>query len=628
MRHDYLNNVPLSEAVDLFLREAEKNGFSAGSELVETSRAAGRYTSEAVYARICAPHYNACAMDGIAVKASDTFGAAENSPVTLSPGSYDVVDTGDPLPAGRDAVIMIEDVREDDNGGVRIFSSVAPWHNVRQVGEDMCMGDMIAPQGARVGPALVGAFLAGGVTSLNVKKRPLFAVIPTGDEIVPPTGDPGSGEIIEFNSSVISAQLNEWDADCVISPIVRDDKEMIRETILGYSGYCDAVLVLAGSSAGRDDYTSSVFAQLGTLLLHGAAIKPGKPVALGIVGGKPIVGLPGYPVSAMVVSERFIKPLIDLWYSRRSAGSETARAVLTKRVVSSLKYEEFVRVTLGTVGETCYAVPLPRGAGVITSVTKAGGILHVPQNSEGFEAGEAVEVDLLRPRAEITDTLVITGSHDPLIDEIAQEVSRRGLGFSIVSSHVGSLGAFRAVGAGQAHMGACHLLDEETGEYNVAYLKKYFPDGGASLVGGVYRIQGLMVKKGNPLNIDGIKDLTHVRYVNRQRGAGTRVLLDHLLAKEGISPDDIDGYRNEKYTHSAVAASVAADNADAGMGILSAAKIYDLDFIPLWREKYDFLVADAFADDPKVKAFFDILRSESFARRLGEMGGYVVRGDD
>lgn len=622
MRHDYLNNTPLAEAKQTFLSAAAEAGFTAAVCRVPTAEAAGRITGEAVYARISAPHYNASAMDGVAVAARKTFGASENRPVYLTKDDYTVVDTGDPLPDGTDAVIMIEDVHEDAAGTIKLLSAVSPWQNVRQVGEDLCMGDMIAPCGTKITPALCGAFLAGGVTEVPAKKRPVFGIVPTGDEIVSPTANPAPGEIIEFNSTIFSAMLREWGADSAVYDIVRDEKPLLREAVRKAAAACDAVLVLAGSSAGRDDYTAAVFGELGRVLLHGVAAKPGKPVVPAMLGEIPAVGLPGYPVSAMVVMEEFVKPLCDLYYGRTSAAEDSVSAVLTKRVVSSLKYEEFVRVTLGTVGGICYATPLPRGAGVITSVTKAGGVLRVPQNSEGFEAGDAVDVRLLRPREEIGNTLVVTGSHDPLIDEIADEVNRRGLGFTVVSSHVGSMGALRAVGAGQAHMGACHLLDETTGEYNVSYIKKYFPDGGVSLHKGVGRVQGLMVAPGNPLNVREIADLLRCRYVNRQRGAGTRVLFDYLLKQNGISPDRIDGYGNEKFTHTAVAASIAAGNADAGMGILSAARIYGLEFIPLYHEEYDFLVDERYADDSKVRAFFEILESGAFRRRLEEMGGY------
>ena len=628
MKHNYLTNTPLEQAQDLFFGEVKNSGFGYTAEIVPTAEALDRKLSRAVYAVISSPHYNASAMDGIAVSAEDTFGAGERTPKILQKEQYTVVDTGDPLPDGADAVVMVEDVITLPDGSVKLLQAVSPFQNVRQVGEDLCMGDMIAPTNTEVAPALIGAFLAGGVTEVEVKKRPRFGIIPTGDEIVKPTSTPKKGEIIEFNSSIFTAMLRQWGADAKVYDIVKDKKNMLHSAAAEALAECDAVLMLAGSSAGRDDYTSEVIASLGTVLLHGIGVKPGKPAVLGLAGNKPLIGLPGYPVSAIVIMEQFIKPLTDLYYRRKPEETPAESAILGKRVVSSLKYKEYVRVTLGNVGGRLVATPLSGGAGVITSFTKADGILEIPQDCEGLEAGSAVSVRLLRKKDDVENALVITGSHDPIIDEIADLAQKLGCGFTVRSSHVGSMGAITAVKAGQAHLGAVHLLDEQTGAYNTPYIEKYFPAGGAVLKKGVGRVQGFMVPKGNPKNIRAVADLKRCSYVNRQRGAGTRVLLDYLLKRESISPDTLRGYKNEKFTHTAVAASVAAGNADAGLGIYSAAKIYGLDFIPLWNEEYDFLVNEAYADHPYVKAFFEILHSDAFKARLAEMGGYTVPEDE
>ena len=622
MKHNYLNNTPLSEAKKLFFEAVDECGFFGKCETVRASDALGRTLDRAVYAAISSPHYNASAMDGIAVRSADTFGASEKDPAVLKKEQYEVVDTGDPLPEGKDAVIMAEDVINDAEGTVRLYSSASPWEHVRQVGEDICMGDMIAPSSTVVTPALIGAFLAGGVTALPVKRRPVFGIIPTGDEIVPPSSVPKKGEIIESNSSIFSAMLHGWGAEARVFGIVKDKKELIKAALEKALEECDAVLILAGSSAGRDDYTSEIVASLGKVIIHGVAVKPGKPAVLGIAMGKPVVGLPGYPVSAVIIMEEFVKGLAEKWFGRKVKGNDTVKATIGTRINSSLKYREYVRVSLGSMDGKLSATPIPGGAGVITGLTKADGLLIIDQNSEGFEKGSEVDVRLLRDLSEISNALVVTGSHDPIIDELADLVQRAGLGFRVKSSHVGSMGAIAAVKAGRAHMGAIHLLDEESGEYNTSYVEKYFPDGSAVLKKGVRRIQGLMVPKGNPLNIQNVSDLARCRFVNRQRGAGTRVLLDFLLKKEGISPDEIDGYKNEKFTHTAVAAFVASGGADAGLGIYSAAKIYDLDFIPLCDEEYDFLVSGEYVDHPFVRAFFELLESEEFKARIEKMGGY------
>ncbi|MBQ7547091.1 MAG: molybdopterin biosynthesis protein [Clostridia bacterium] len=623
MKHNYLNNLPLDEAKALYTAHLHAAGFSATAETVRTADANGRVLAKAVYAKICSPHYNASAMDGVAVRAQDTFTASEHDPLLLTPDMYRVVDTGDPIPDGFDAVIMVEDLIDAGDGAYTILSGVHPWQNVRQVGEDICMGDMIAPTGTALTPALCGAMLAGGVTMVDVLRRPLVGIIPTGDEIVPPTDAPKTGEIIEFNSSVFRGMLAEYNADATLYPITPDKKDAIRDALQTALDECDAVLISAGSSAGRDDYTSEIIASLGTVLVHGLAIKPGKPAVLGEALGKPVIGLPGYPVSAIVVMTEVVAGVLAQWYGKTQNTQETVQAVLGRKIVSSLKYTEYVRVALGRLGGKLLASPLSRGAGVITSFTKADGILTVPQNCEGYETGETVPVRLLRPAAEIEKTLIVTGSHDPLIDEVADLLAQTGAPFRVSSTHVGSMGAIYALKGGLAHMGAIHLLDEN-GAYNESYIKRFFPDGGAVIEKGVGRMQGLMVARGNPLHIKDFTDIRHVRYVNRQRGAGTRILCDHLLRENGIDAAEINGYDNEEYTHTAVAALIAAGNADAGLGIYSAAKMYGLDFIPICRETYDFLIAEDCADDPMVRAFLDTLRSAACRECLARMGGYSL----
>lgn len=622
MKHNYLNNTELSKAEEIYFAKIRESGFSQKTEIVSVQNAYGRILSAAVYAKICSPHYNASAMDGIAVRAEITYGASEQSPVILKKEEYSVVDTGDPVPDNCDAVIMIEDVTEDDEGNAKLISAVSPWQNIRQIGEDICMGDMLAPTGTKLTPSLCGALLAGGVTNVSVIKRPLVGIIPTGDEIVKPTQAPEKGEIIEFNSTIFSAMLNEWNADSKVYDIVKDKKELLLSSLEKAINECDIVLVLAGSSAGRDDYTSTIISQLGEVIIHGIAAKPGKPAVLGISGDTPVIGLPGYPISAIVVMEEFVKKIVSEYYHLKKITDKTIKAILSKRVVSSLKYKEYVRVTLGKTEGGYFAVPLPRGAGIITSFTKASGVLEIEQNCEGIEAGEEVTIKLLKDENEIENALIITGSHDPIIDEISDILKERGYGFSVISSHVGSMGAISAVRAGQAHLGAIHLLDSESGEYNKSYVEKYFPEGGVVLVKGIGRMQGFMVAGGNPLGIKTMCDMKKHRYVNRQRGAGTRILCDYILKKDGISPKDINGYNNEKFTHTSVAALIASGSADAGLGIYSAAKMYGLDFIEVCNEEYDFLVGEKHIDNPMVKAFFEVLQSDELKKRIEKMGGY------
>ncbi len=626
MAFKYLTNTPLDEAREKYIAALTENGAAPTSETVASRDAAGRVTARAVYANICSPHYNASAMDGIALPARLTFGAGETAPVTLRADEFTVVDTGDPIPPGCDAVVMVEDVVKNGDGSVRLYAPAAPWQHIRQIGEDVCAGDMLLPTGAAISPSAVGALLASGVLSVEVTRRPVVGIIPTGDEIVPPTADPRPGDIVEFNSSIFSAMLAEWGASARVYPIVPDDFDRIKKALADAAAECDVVIINAGSSAGREDYSAQAIAEVGELLIHGVAIKPGKPAILGMLGAKPVIGVPGYPVSGIIVMTELLRPVLTRCFGCPAETREYARAVLASRVVSGLKYREFVRVRLGCVGGRLTASPLSRGAGVVTSFMRADGILDIPQSTEGIEAGETVRVRLLRPLSELGDTLVITGSHDPLIDELADLMRIADPEARVSSTHVGSMGGIMAVRRGEAHAAGVHLLNADDGVYNEAYIEKYFPGGGVRLVECVGRTQGLMISAGNPKGITGIGSLIANKcgYVNRQKGSGTRVLFDYLLKKEGIEPSRIDGYEREEFTHTSVAAQIAGGTADAGMGIYSAARMYGLDFLPICTEQYDLLIPDGAWDGAPVRRLIETLQSPAFAARLAALGGYTL----
>ncbi len=625
MAFEYLNNTGLDETREGYLNKLTENGLSVRGETVPVSAALGRITYEPVYAHICAPHYHACAMDGIALDAHVTAGAGETSPVTLSRDMFIEVDTGDPLPDGCDAVVMTEDVIDAGEQGIRLYSAAVPWQNIRQIGEDICAGEMLLPGRTKVTPSAMGAMLAAGVTEISVAAKPVIGIIPTGDEIIPPCADPKEGEIIEFNSTIFSGMIEEWGASAVIYGIVRDVPELMEKALKRAISECDAVLLCAGSSAGRDDYAARIISGAAELFCHGIAIKPGKPAILACCGRKPIIGVPGYPVSGIIVIEQILKPVIERMTGAAPLIEETAEAALSRNLVSSLKYREFVRVRLGRVEDRLIATPLGRGSGVVTSFMRADGMIDVPRFSEGYAAGATVHVRLMRRLSEIERALVVTGSHDPLIDELGDMMKRRPGGCSINSSHVGSMGGIMAVKRRECHAAGIHLLDDN-GEYNISYLKKHFPNGGVRLVECVYRSQGIMVGKGNPKSIKSIADIARpdIRYVNRQKGSGTRILCDSLCAREGVDTSRVYGYDREEFTHTAVAALIAAGSADAGMGIYSAAKIYGLDLIPVCEEQYDILIPDYAWGSELTEALLELLRSGEFAARLCEMGGYRV----
>lgn len=625
MGFSYLTNLPLEQARRDYLSLLTERGLAPRTETVPVQSACGRVTAGAVYAQICAPHYPACAMDGLAVTAADTFGASETTPVRLGPGRYELVDTGDPLPAGRDAVVMVEDVVwKGDEALLR--EAAAPWQHVRQIGEDVCAGEMLLPARTAVSPAAIGAMIAGGVLEVEVLARPVVGIIPTGDEVVPPTPDPAPGDVMEFNSAIFSAMLTQWGALPRTYPIVRDVEADIRAALERAVSECDMVILNAGSSAGREDYSASAIAAVGEVFCHGIAIRPGKPAILGCRGAKPILGVPGYPVSGIIVIEQLLRPLVERCTGNQPDPAPTVEAVLSRPVVSGLKYQEFVRLRMGRVGDRLIAAPLDRGSGVVTSFMKADAILEIPQGTEGYEAGERVTVRLLRPEAELDRTLVAIGSHDPLLDELANLMHLENPDIYMSSSHVGSMGGIMAIRRGETHAAGCHLLNEADGTYNTAYLEKYFPNGGLRQVECVGRTQGLMIARGNPLGLQSFGDIARpgVRYVNRQKGSGTRILADYLCRKEGVDPAAVYGYDREEFTHTSVAAQIAAGTADAGMGIYSAARLYDLEFLPVCVEQYDLLIPDYAWDTPAVRQLIRTLKSEAFRARLLELGGYTV----
>lgn len=626
MGFEYLTNVPLEQARADYRKLLKEQGFGPRTEVIPVYEACGRVTARAVYAHICAPHYAASAMDGVAVCARDTFGATETTPVTLQKEQYIVLDTGDPVPEDRDAVIMVEDIVKNEDGSITIHAAAAPWQHIRQIGEDVCAGEMILPSHMTISPSAIGAMIAGGVLEIEVIAKPVVGIIPTGDEIIPPCTDPKPGDILEFNGSIFSAMVKSWGADAVVYPIVPDKFDQIKAMVSRAAAECDMVILNAGSSAGREDYSARVIRELGQVLYHGIAMKPGKPAILGCQGAKPILGVPGYPVSGIIVVEQLLKPLIDHWLKVPAVPSQYAQAILTRPVVSGLKYQEFVRVRMGYVGDRLMASPLSRGSGVVSSFMKADGILEVPQGLEGFEAGAEVTVRLLSPLEKLRNTLVVIGSHDPLLDEVADMLHLEDSSLFMSSSHVGSMGGIMAIRRGEAHAAGCHLLNTQDGSYNRSFMKKYFPRGDVKLVRCVGRQQGLMVARGNPLNIQKFSDIAAegVRYVNRQKGSGTRILTDYLCKQENLDTSAIYGYDREELTHTSVAAQIVSGSADAGMGIYSAAKLYGLDFIPICIEEYDLIIPDHAWETPMVRQLIATLKSDGFRDKILSLGGYTV----
>ena len=626
----YIHDRPAAQA---FAAWEEACAAAGCPERLETIRlpldqAVGRVTAEPVWARSSSPPFDAAAMDGIAVHASETVGASETTPVLLASDAFEIVDTGDPIPGDFDAVVMREDVHEVD-GGVELRAAAAPYQHVRSIGEDVSAAELLLPAGHRLRPVDVAAAGAAGATELVVRRRPVVTVIPTGDELRPIGSELAEGELPDTNSVMLAAQAEEAGCEAHRFEIVPDVPEQIVAAVRTAAARSDLVIVIAGSSAGRDDHTAEVVAEAGTLAVHGVAVRPGHPVVLGVVNGEagagtPVLGAPGYPVSAALTFDIFAAPLLARLEGAPPPEGPVAKARLARKLASTMGMDDWVRVRLGRVGGQLVATPLPRGAGVLTSLVRADGLLVVPAKLEGHHAGEDVTVRLLRGVGEIERTIVVTGSHDLVLDLAASTLRDRDPSVTLASSNVGSLGGLTALRDGLCHVAGSHLLDPETGEYTLPYLEKLLPGREVAVVRLVHRDQGLIVAPGNPTGVTAIEDVAerHLRYVNRQRGAGTRMLLDHQLVQHGIEPGAIEGYRREEHTHLAVAAAVAAGRADCGLGVLAAARAFGLDFVPVAKEPYDLVLLKDSLDDELPAPLFDLLESEDFRDAVTALGGY------
>ena len=628
-RKRYLKKTPLTDARELFLSTVEPARLA--TEEVAVEEALDRITVQPIFAKISSPHYHASAMDGICVRAEDTFGATEFIGKKLSLGGdlpdagvFQYVDTGNALPTWANAVVMIEKVHQIDERTVEIFESVAPWNHVRLVGEDVVATELLLPRSHRLRPYDLGALLAAGHTTVRVKARPKVGIIPTGDELIQPGEETKPGAVIDFNSTVLAAFVREWGGAPVKYPRARDESTALNSALRRAVMECDLVTIIAGSSAGEHDLTADIVAEAGELLAHGIDVMPGKPAVLGRVEDKPVLGVPGYPVSAIVIAREILRPALEKFLGSAAPVHGNVRAVVPKKIASHLGLEEFLRVTLGRVGEKLVAVPLARGAGVITTMVHADGLLRIPSLVEGLNAGEEVEVELLRPVQDIENTILCTGSHDLAIGVLEDLLKRSHPELKIAATNVGSLGGLLALERGETHMGGTHLLDTGTGVYNIPDIKRTIPRVPLVLVHLAQREQGLLVARGNPKRVAGLKDLakTGVRFVNRQAGSGTRVLLDYEVKKLGIDPKAIVGYDREEFTHMGVGVAIASDLADAGLGVRAAATALGLDFIPVGDEEYDLVIARHFYDSLRGAKLMQIIRSDEFKRAVSALGGY------
>ncbi len=630
-RNIFVKNHPLTEAKDLWQKALAEIGFGSSTTAIQSisvDEALGYRLAEPVFAIHSSPSYNAAAMDGIAVHFADLAQASEASPVHLGKGKFRAVNTGNALPECFDAVVMIEDVHYVSDEEVELSMPATPWQHVRTIGEDIVATELILPEGHKIRPIDQGAMLATGVTQIKVRRPPKVQVIPTGSELIQPGQAAKPGQIIEFNSRILAGYLNDWGAKASGSAPVIDDPDHLRTAIKKQVQENDIVVLNAGASAGTRDYTSNVLAELGEVIAHGVAIKPGKPVILAIVDNTPVIGLPGYPVSAILTMRLFVRDMVYAFMNMETPKAQMMEAVMSRPMASAMGVDEYVRVTLGQVDKNFMATPAGKGAGAVMSLVRADGLLTLPAGSEGIGAGEKVQIELLRPRQEIESTLVFIGSHDNILDVMANQLYKQRPAIRISSAHVGSMGGIMAIRRGEAHLAGTHLLDEESGEYNISFIKRFLADVPLQLINLCYREQGLIVQKGNPLAIRDFADIAERKFsfINRQKGAGTRLLTDKILGDQNIEPRAIQGYDHEEYTHMSVAAAIAGGSVDTGMGIRAAAVALNLDFVPVTQERYDLILPLKFKEDAKVGIVLDLMRNDrNFHEKVRALGGYDLR---
>jgi len=641
-RNIYLNKISLEEAkqkIDKAILEG-KFLLSSKNELLPVEESLARVTSEAIYAKRSSLHYTASAMDGIAVHSKSTENASERNPVILTyKKDFLHVNTGNPIPEGFDSVIKIEDVipveqkensqpniQKEEFEQLKIFHSVYPGANVRNIGEDIVTHQLILTANHKIRPVDIGALMAGGIAEINVRQKPRVAIIPTGEELIGLDKEEiKAGDILDFNSRILSNSVIQWGGKPVIFPVIRDIKDELEKTLLSAINENDIVTVIAGTSAGSKDFTAKALSEIGEILFHGIAIMPGKPTLAGIVQNTPVIGLPGYPVSFLIAAWEFVLPLVYKNLALTPPKRSKVKALMARKVVSRLGNEEFLRVKLAKIDDNIMAYPLSRGAGVISSLVEADALIRIPSLSEGLALKEQTEAELLEENnSNLDNTIIIIGSHDLILDVLKNELQTNSPEFRLASFHTGSMGGLLALKQGVAHLATSHLLDVESGEYNFPYIKRILADQNLAVVNMAYRKQGFMVASGNPKKIMKVSDLVQkdVCYINRQKGSGTRVLLDYLLGKENINPDEIQGYHQEEFTHLMVASAVANKRVDVGLGIYSAARAFQLDFIPLIKERYDLIIPEKYLHSKRIKKLLEVIKTNHFKEQATELGGY------
>ncbi|HTJ03163.1 MAG TPA: molybdopterin biosynthesis protein [Methylovirgula sp.] len=605
-----------------------------GTETVPLAASLGRILAQTLRSPIDVPPFDRATVDGFAVRAEDVAAATEVAPVSLAlnaetiacgfapklevaAGTATPIATGGPIPRGADAVVMVEYTDSDGENRVLIRRAIAAGQNIGFAGSDIAQGETLLRRGAQIGSREIGMLAACGLAQVSVFKRPRVAVISTGDELVQPGEALRPAAIYDSNGPIVAAAIEENGGEAINYGAVSDDEAALAKTVREAHAECDMVILSGGTSKSAGDLTYRIIAKLGKpgILAHGVALKPGKPLCLAVAGGRPVVILPGFPTSAMFTFHDFVVPVLRAMSGMAARRDVTREARVPTRILSDLGRTEFVMVALTDSSDGLNAFPLGKGSGAVSAFSQADGFLTIDALAEGLPEGSLANVTLLDPQVQVPD-LTIMGSHctglEVVLDRLADQ------GFNARAVAIGSLGGLGAAKRGECDLAPIHLMDPATGIYNRSFL-----GDGLDLVEGWRRMQGLVFRHGD-VRFEGKEAADAIaaaladpgcHMVNRNQGAGTRIIIDRLIGK--ARPP---GYFNQPKSHNAVAAAVAQGRADWGVAIAPVAKAYGLGFLPIAEEHYDFAVPRARRDSPAVTAFIAALADENVRRGLSALG--------
>jgi putative molybdopterin biosynthesis protein len=599
-------------------------------------QALGRVLAADVAAPIDVPAFDRSSVDGFAVRAADIAGASDATPrrlrlnaeviacghrpeLEVARGTASTIATGGMIPRGADAVVMIEhtDLLDEAAPAIEIRRGAVPGQFIAYAGSDIARGETLLRRGALLGSRETGMLAACGLAEVDVVQRPKVAVLSTGDELVQPGQALPPAGVFDSNGAILAAAICETGGEPVTFGAFPDDEGVLEQAIRGALASCDLVVLSGGTSKGAGDLSHRVISRLGApgILVHGVALKPGKPLCLGVVAGKPIAVLPGFPTSAIFTFHTFVAPVIRARAGLPPDAAERIQARVPVRIASELGRQEFVLVALMQGTDGPLAFPSPKGSGSVTSFAQADGFLAIDPLTTTLDADTHAEVTLIGSAAQAPD-LVIMGSHDVALDVVLGKLAEQNLTARTLA--VGSLGGVAAARRGECDLAPVHLVDPDTGSYN-----QHLLTSGIALVRGWQRMQGIVFRRNDPRFQTGNSEAAleialsdpDCLMVNRNAGSGTRVLIDQLLG--GAKPP---GYANQPRSHNAVVAAVSQQRADWGVAIEPVARLYDLGFLPLAPEHYDFLLPETRRERPAVQAFFAALRDEETRARIRALG--------